>query len=65
MKNEAKKIGITQIPYPQTKLYNFYQPDARSKRVIFQKMYRNDYTTSQDLPVSKLFVIKPITREKY
>ena len=65
MKNEANKIRITQIPYPQTKLCNFYQPDARSNHAPLQKMYRNDYTTPQDLPVCKLFVIKPITTKKY
>ena len=64
MKNKSKKIRITQIPYPQTKLCNFYQFDARSKRATLQKMYRNNYTTSQALPVLKLYVIKPRTWEK-
>ena len=46
MKNEAKKIRITKIPYPQTKLSNFYQPDARSNRATLQKMYRKTRPTS-------------------
>ena len=65
MKNEANKIRITQIPYPQTKLCNFYQPDARSNHSTLQKMYRNDFNAPHDLPVPNLFVIKPKTREKY
>ena len=65
MKKEANKIGITQIAYPHTKLCNFYQPDARSNRATLQKMYRNDFRASHDLPVPKLFTIIPITRKKY
>ena len=54
MKNKTNKIGITQIPYPQTKLYNFYQPDARSNRATLQKMYSKDYTphTTYQYPIS-------------
>ena len=62
MKNEANKIGITQIPYPQTKLCNFYQPDARSKHAILQKMYRKYYKASHDLLVLKIFVKQPTIR---
>ena len=62
MKNEAKKIGITQIAYPHTELCNFYHLDARSKDATLQKMYRNEFNASRDVPALKLFVIKPKTR---
>ena len=65
MKKEANKIEITKIPYPQTKLFNFYQPDARSKCVTLKKMYRKDCNASHDLPLPNLFVIQPTTRDIY
>ena len=48
-----------QFSYPQAKICNFYQTDARSKHPNLQKFYRIKYTTSHDLPVLKITVKQP------